>query len=141
MYRHTQIGWTLIVLAVLILGFSLLVPQLREGRGSLVFASIALALFSTMTITVDEHFLRFSFGPGLIRWKYRRDQLESWTPTRSWLFAVVLGIHKMTSGWLFNVHGSQAVKIQLKNGRIRWIGTDEPDKLCRALEEKRLKPN
>jgi hypothetical protein len=38
--------------------------------------------------------------------------------------------------WIYNVSGFDAVEIVLKNGNIYRIGTDEPEKLERAILSK-----
>lgn len=35
--------------------------------------------------------------------------------------------------WIYNVSGFDAVEIQLRNGKIYRIGTDEPKKLAQAI--------
>ena len=36
--------------------------------------------------------------------------------------------------WIFNVFGFNALEIQMKNGKIYRIGTDEPEKLETAIK-------
>jgi hypothetical protein len=38
-------------------------------------------------------------------------------------------------GWLYNVAGRGAVEITLKGGRRFRIGTDEPERLCYAIQQ------
>jgi hypothetical protein len=37
--------------------------------------------------------------------------------------------------WVYNVSGFDAVEIQMRNGRIKRIGTDEPRKLEQAIQQ------
>ena len=45
-----------------------------------------------------------------------------------------LGIRYTPRGWLFAVSGSSAVELQLKSGKFFRIGTDEPERLIKALD-------
>ena len=139
-YRHTQRGTLMLLtlsLAVLVAGL-LGVLALQSGRGSWVpFVICALLLvtawlFASLTVEVSGGEIRWYFGPGL--WDYRLafSDIEDVRIVRNtWLNG--FGI-RMRPGWrLFNVSGLDAVELQLKNGDIRRIGTDDPKGLAAAL--------
>ena len=44
------------------------------------------------------------------------------------------GIHWTPSGWLYNVAGRHAVRLEVRGGRALMIGTDEPDALKAAID-------
>ena len=92
------------------------------------------ALFSTLTIVIEEGTLRASFGPGLIRKKVRLADIASVHPIPvRWWYG--WGIHLTPHGWLYNVSGWKAVEITLRNGDRFCLGTDEPENLQKAIEE------
>ena len=43
------------------------------------------------------------------------------------------GLRLIPGGWLWNVSGLDAVELQLRNGTLFRIGTDEPDALHAAI--------
>jgi hypothetical protein len=91
-------------------------------------------LFSSMTIRVDEDSLKWHFGPGF--WKKTIDIhhiSEIQTVANRWWYG--WGIRRIPKGWLYNVSGMRAVEIQLQNGRMVRLGTDEPEKLGAAIEQ------
>ena len=76
--------------------------------------------------------IRWYFGPSL--WDHRlalSDIEDARIVGNTWLNG--FGI-RMRPGWrLYNVSGLDAVELQLKNGDIRRIGTDDPKGLAAAL--------
>ena len=41
-----------------------------------------------------------------------------------------------TGGWAWNVHGSQGVRLHLSNGKPFLIGSQEPERLAAAIQER-----
>jgi hypothetical protein len=137
-YQHTQRG-TLMIL-VLIAGAVVLAsiasmepPPARWIALALTFGMAILAgLFSSLTVEVEDHELRWYFGPGA--WSYRLTpaEIESVRVVRnSWLTG--FGIRMRPGFRLYNVSGLDAVELKLKSGEIRRIGTDDPSGLAAAL--------
>ena len=137
-YRHTQFG-SAIVLGSGAIGFALLLIAAfspHPARHFLVGVIVLLvgALFSTLTIAIEDGMLRASFGPGLIRKKVRLAEIASVRPIPvRWWYG--WGIHLTPHGWLYNVAGWKAVEITLLNGRRFCLGTDEPENLLKAIQE------
>ncbi len=93
---------------------------------------LALANFYKMTVYVDEEFLGFSMGIGLIRKKFRLGEINSVSELRSsWLSG--WGIHYTGGGWLYNVNSLQAVEFKFKDGKRCLLGTDDPEGLAAAV--------
>jgi hypothetical protein len=135
-YQHTQFG-TVIVAATAgsCLLLTALVPLTSRNAipaawvGPVVLAIVGL-LFYSMKISIGDGWLRWSFGPGLIRKKVPLAEISSAEPARnSWSW----GIHYTRGGWLYNVSGFDAVQFVLKNGKRFQLGTDEPQKLAGAV--------
>ena len=136
-YRHTQFGTVNVVIIIAILPLVIL-PAWLAGAAPLagmilVFLLGVLALFHSLTVTIDGRDLRISFGIGLIRKRFPLDQIESCQSVRnSWLYG--WGIRLTPRGWLYNVSGLEAVELKMKNGKTCRIGTDEPGVLAAALQ-------
>jgi hypothetical protein len=137
MYKHTQIGWVVIIAALIIM----IVMPLLLCKGyailnaciSLIIGALLFLLFSVLTVTVDNELIRVSFGIGLITIKIALKDAVSCKPMRNkWWWG--WGIHGYPGKcWLLNVSGLDAVELVMKSGMKYFIGTDEPDKLCEAI--------
>ncbi len=140
-YKHRQIG-TLIVLGVgLTFAGSamawILAPSERGGIGwLLVLLASAVFLFGALTVEVTTDELVVSFGPGLIRKRWRIEEIRKARVVRNpWYYG--WGIRLTPRRWLFNVSGLDAVEMELNSGRSFRIGTDEPQRLLAAVETAR----
>lgn len=137
-YQHTQFG-SVIVVGTGVSGVAFLVAAaflqhpayyLLVGAGVLFVG----ALFSKLTIAIEDGMLRASFGPGLIRKKVRLAEIASVRPIPvRWWYG--WGIRITPHGWLYNVSGWKAVEITLRSGRRFCLGTDEPENLLKAIQE------
>ena len=141
-YRHTQVG----VLMSIMLAFAcagLLWAGISEGwpaiiagglGGALAALAACLVLFTTLTVRIGDGVLAVRFGPGFPRRTIRLADIASARAVRNhWLSGY--GIHRVGSGWLYNVSGRDAVEVELRGGRSIRIGTDEPEELLRALAQ------
>ncbi len=92
----------------------------------------AILLVSSLTVTINDRFLRVRFGPGAFIKKFSLSEIDRVSPARhTWFWG--WGIRWYFSGWLYNIAGFKSVEIILKNGKKARIGTDEPEKLARAI--------
>ena len=135
-YRHTQIGWGLVVIVTLALMVAVLVMVRSDLTRGLTMALIAVAifaLFGTMTVELDDTHLRLWFGIGTFRKKVGFNEIRAFHPVRNrWYHG--WGIRWFPGGWLYNVSGLSAVELLLHTGtRIR-VGTDEPEVLVARLQ-------
>lgn len=111
-------------------------PQLPERFTALTLAVIALVfwLFSGLNVIVDHREVIASFGPGLIKRKIPINSISDVKVVRnSWIMG--WGIRVIPNGYMFNVWGFDAVELQLRNGSVFRIGSDEPLKLENAIKE------
>ncbi|MBN2196483.1 MAG: hypothetical protein JW751_26970 [Polyangiaceae bacterium] len=137
-YRHTQVGWVTLVALVLIagtVGGLLATAELWAALGALIGLLLAIAvIFSTLTVEVDQHQLRFHFGLGFPRKRIPLADVRQYAAVQNpWWYG--WGIHVTPRGVLYNVSGLDAVELRLQNGKCLRVGSDEPGALCRALEE------
>ena len=137
-YQHTQRGTLMILVlvagAVVLASFASLEPSpARWISLALAFGMAILAgLFSSLTVEVEDHELRWYFGPGAWSYRLTPGEIESVRVVRnSWLNG--FGIRMRPGFRLYNVSGLDAVELKLKSGEIRRIGTDDPSGLAAAL--------
>ena len=137
-YRHTQIGYLLIILysaLVVFIGYLTVLMDFNPfALAALIVMLIVLRLFSSLTVAVDEQMIKIQFGFGVIRKAFLLRDIESFCEVKNpWYYG--WGIRFTPRGWLFNVSGFSAIELQMKNGKRYRIGTDEPDDLASALSE------
>jgi hypothetical protein len=102
----------------------------------LVLLAVMAVLFASLTIEIQGGLLTVWFGPGLIRKRVPLATIRSCEVVRNpWWYG--WGIRWTPRGWLYNVSGHSAVELTLQNGRRLRIGTDEPERLCQAIDQAR----
>lgn len=142
-YRHSQFGSVIaagtVLGALMALGVTLsLSKQTLQQAWWLVVAMFAVlgaawALFATLCVEVDAREVRVRFGVGLVRKTVpiadivRADIVR----TRIWWG---WGLHWTPAGWLYNVAGRGAVRLELRRERAIMIGSDEADRLKAAID-------
>jgi hypothetical protein len=135
-YRHTQVGWVMLVsgAALVALGWVLLPAQAPAGARVpffLIAAFLAL-LFGTLTVEVDQDAVRLHYGVGLIRKTIPLLDVQACREVRNpWYTG--WGIRLAPSGVIWNVSGFDAVELDFPFGRSFRIGTDEPAALATAI--------
>lgn len=137
-YRHTQIGYFIIVV---LLAACVGIAILSSVQGMhpiattvLIVLGVCVLLFCTLTVVIDEEFIRISFGPGLIRKRFPLKEVRSCRIVKNaWYYG--WGIHMTPHGTLYNVSGLDAVEVKLGDGRQFRIGTDVPQELERAIRQ------
>jgi hypothetical protein len=136
-YKHTQIaGWQILIptgAGILLTGYFGILYSNWVILSVFVILVVALILFSSLTVTVDNDSIAIRFGPGVIRKTLRLGNVLSCqtvknSPWYGW------GIRLMPNGWLFNVAGLDAVEISMRDGKVHRIGTDEPERLSNAIQ-------
>ena len=137
-YRHTQMGWAVIVtlLIVAVLAVSVLLAA-ELGGWAAISASLfllALPLLGTLTVSVDAEQIRLSFGIGLIRKRFALSRVRHFSVIRNpWYLG--WGIHFYPGGSIYNVSGFGAVQLVFDGGKRVRIGTDQPERLRQAIEQ------
>ncbi len=148
-YKHTQIGYLMLVvlLAVLVLFAWMQItaraepPSVDSGTNFAITAIMALILFilasfTTLSVSIDENYLRIKFGYGVFRKKFAASEIVSATQVKNhWYYGWGIRLWFWPRMWIFNVSGFDAIEIQMKNGKIYRIGTDEPEKLETAIKQ------
>ena len=137
-YKHTQIGYLLLVLYSAVILFisylNILTGFSPFALAALILMLIAIGLFATLTVAVDEQMIKLQFGLGVIRKVFLLKDIEAYRVVENpWYYG--WGIRFTPRGWLFNVSGFSAIELQMKNGKLFRIGTDDPDGFAQAIDE------
>ena len=148
-YKHTQIGYLMLVvtLAVLVLFAWLQITARAEpssyysGTNFLITAIMALILFilasfTTLTVSIDENYLRIKFGYGIFRKRFVISEIASVERVKNhWYYGWGIRLWLWPKMWIYNVSGFDAVEITMKNGKVYRIGTDVPEELETAIKQ------
>ena len=138
-YRHTQIGYLLIILyggVVVLIGYFNVLKGFNNPFAlvALIVLLAILKFFSSLTVTVDDQVIKIQFGLGVLRKIFPLKDIESYAVVKNpWYYG--WGIRYTPRGWLYNVSGFSAIELQMQNGKRYRIGTDEPDNLAIALSD------
>jgi hypothetical protein len=136
------VGFTLALVVTLSLSASTLasVPWLVVSLFGLL--ALGLLTYATLTVEVDAQRIRARFGIGLIRKSIDLADIVRCDVVRtpSWWG---WGMHWTPSGWLYNVSGRAAVRLQMSTERPVMLGSDEAERLKAAIDARLVqrKPN
>lgn len=127
------------VLVAIIALFGFILMQDDEVPTSAIIVMVLvvaiLTSFTTLTVEIDDQFLRLKFGFGLFRKKFKLDQIASAKAVKhKWYYGWGIRYCLGPKMWIYNVSGFDAVEITHKNGSAFRIGTDEPEKLVRSIK-------
>jgi hypothetical protein len=105
-----------------------------------LFGLLALGLLTYATLTVEVYAdeIRVRFGIGLIRKTIPLSEVARCEVVRTpmwWGW----GLHWTPSGWLYNVSGRAAVRLDMRGQRALMIGSDEAQRLKAAIDAQ-MKP-
>jgi hypothetical protein len=145
MYKHTQTSlliFAIIPLILLPLWVVLkVVPRGGGAAGHAVFVpmlvtvgvvAIVCVLFSALTVTVDGGQLTWEFRFAVARHSVPVSGIKRVSVVRNPLI-YGWGIHRTPFGWLYNVSGREAVQVEMRDGEMFRLGSDEPEVLARLL--------
>lgn len=147
-YKKRQTGWLLILLFLPIILFFMYIIYYQEVLGKpfgsnpgpsimyfgfVILFLVLLSLFSHLTVIGYTSCLEIRFGIGVIRKKFYFKDIRNCSVEKTpWYYG--WGIRKTPDGWLYNVSGSWSVQLNMKNGKMYRIGTDEPKKLAEYVK-------
>jgi hypothetical protein len=139
-YEHTQPGYVTLG-AVGGVALALSGTLIRKAAAAKFLPGILLlgavgSVFSSLTIVVTDKELLARFGPGVTVKRVKLADVRSVEAVRNpWYYG--WGIRVTPRGMLYNVSGFDAVEVRMRTGKVFRLGTDEPDRLVRAIEEGR----
>jgi len=134
-YKHTQVGYlNLVALGASCLAgiFWLLTGRSIVAAVVLAFPVLAMVVFSTLTIVIDDEMLCWYFSLRLFRKCLPLRGIRSCATVRNPM-RYGWGIRRTPYGMLYNVSGLEAVEIQLESGERVRIGSDEASLLCGVI--------
>ena len=148
-YKHTQIGYLMLFITLVVLVFFAWLqitaraepPSYYSGTNFAITAIMALILFilasfSTLTVFIDEQFLKIRFGWGIFRKNFPLSEVATIGKVKNhWYYGWGIRLWFWPMMWIFNVSGFDAIELTMKNGRIYRIGTNEPEKLEAAIKQ------
>lgn len=142
--KFTQFGTFSVIVMLPIFIFSLIMLFMK-GLDNFVMGAIfgflaltlliCLLIFYKITIYINETYISFKLGIGLVSKKYLIADIKSCKPVKNDpIFGI--GIRIIPNGWLYNVSGLQAIELTFKNqkSKIR-IGTNQPDEIASTINK------
>jgi hypothetical protein len=149
LYKHTQIGYLLIFTTFFVLIIFAVVQIAARAEpvsydsgpnfaisALMVVILFVLASFSTLTVAVDEQFLRLRFGWGIYRKKFLLSEIAALKSVKNkWYYGWGIRMWLRPKMTIFNVSGFDAVELTMKDGTIYRIGTDEPEILRAKIQD------
>jgi hypothetical protein len=151
-YTHTQSGttilWSLAAAAIIVVGSLALTTRSTGGIGALptpALAAIGLVLvillatavvFSRLNVRVENGELSWRFGLGFLEHKVPLSDIVNANVVTNPIWAG-FGVRRLPDAWLYNVSGTKAVELVMRDGRRVRVGSDEPEALLQAVGGRR----
>ena len=137
-YEHTQFGYFItiaIVAAMVAIGIIMTDMGINWiAAAVLVVLAVIVVLFHRLTVVINEEELVVRFGPGVIRKRFKLNEIESCQAVKiPWYYG--WGIRATPQGMVFRVSGFHAVQVKLTTGKEFLIGTDVPQELEEAIRQ------
>jgi hypothetical protein len=142
-YRHTQYG-ILMFLVFLLTGILIAATALRMIAEDRVLPAILMLgvylfgvlLFYSLTVEISEEKLKFWFGIGIIQKTIALNEIQSTKEVKNpWYY--FWGVKSIPGGWFYAIAPGTAVEIELRDGKIIQLGTNQPKKLNQVIETAR----
>jgi hypothetical protein len=141
LYRHTQVGWWIVIMGVTI-PVLLIAGTWPPELSTIIPAALLLlpvAVFSRLIVTVSREAVEAAFGFRVVKRRVPLDHIRGWRIVHSPLHHGI-GMRLIPNGTLYNVRSGPAVELLLENDRVLRIGTDQPQRLVDALAQVRTPP-
>ena len=137
-YNHTQVGHLMIFVSLATtayFGFILTKTEFDPILFSVIAIIVLIVLsFATLTVTIDEKYLRIKFGYGIFKKSFALKEIISAKAVKHrWYHGWGIKFYAWPRMWIFNVSGFDLIEIKMVNGKTYRIGTDEPEDLERAI--------
>lgn len=142
-YKHTQIGYLMLVVTLAVLVFFVWiytmalneVPAVDSGPNLAVsavmfFVIFILLSFAKLNVSIDEKYLKVKFGYGIFKKSFLVDEIVSAKIVKNkWYYGWGVRLWFWPRMFIYNVSGFDAVEIKMTNGKIYRIGTNQPQQL------------
>lgn len=126
-----------VLFTIVLFGFILIQDNLNlVVLAVMLFVVFILASFASLSVTIDENYLRIKFGYGIFHKRFTLGDITSVKSVKNhWYYGWGIRLWFWPYMMIFNVSGFNAVEIRMKNGKIYRIGTDEPKELESAIKK------
>ena len=95
-----------------------------------------LLMFYSLTVEISEEKFRFWFGIGIIQKTIALSEIQSTKEVKNpWYY--FWGVKSIPGGWFYAIAPGTAVEIELRDGKIIQLGTNQPNQLNQAIETAR----
>jgi hypothetical protein len=95
-----------------------------------------LVMFYSLSVEISDEKLKFWFGIGVLRKIISLSEIRSTKEVKNpWYY--FWGVKSIPGGWFYAIAPGTAVEIELRDGRIIQLGTNQPKKLNQAIETAR----
>lgn len=103
-----------------------------------VIIILSITMMYKMTICVDNEYVWFSMGIGLVRSSFEISSISSCTIVKNYHSGFGMTFYKR----VYSVGGTKAVELRFKDSKkIVWLGTNTPEDVCRVINESMEKLN
>jgi len=137
-YKNTQLGTVMLSLMLSVTGlliFSAINKPDETIWPAFIIVGVSSLLFCSLTIRITKDKITWFFGPYFWKKKLKLEEIHSVKIIRTkWYFG--FGIRLVSSGWLYNVSGLDAVELTLKDGTTISLGTNQANELQNAINAK-----
>ena len=143
-YQHTQYGYLAAPVVPFYIGIiAVLIADEASPSMAVAMAAVIMALtlglvlmFSRLNVRVASDQVHVAFGAGWPRRTVDLNDVVAVNQVRNhWYLG--FGIRRIPRGWMYNVWGLDAVEIELPDGKVLRIGTNDPDGLHSAIALRR----
>lgn len=111
-------------------------PNMLVNAIMIVIVLVLISLTS-LTITIDEKYLRLKFGLGFLGRRFLLSDIRSATAVRNkWYYGWGIRFWLWPRMTIYNVAGLDAIEVVLRNGKIYRLGTNDPQGLETAIKKK-----
>ncbi len=143
--HFTQYGKLMFYIFIPVIIISLLKFYTHYHLGNIDFTPVILITFILsavlllvyrLSITINEQYVSFKMGIGLINKKYPISDIRSVEIVKNnWMYG--WGIRFIPGGWLYNVSGFKAIELRFHSSdKIIRIGTDKPEEIEKEIRSR-----
>lgn len=138
-YKHTQIGTLMITVLFAVMIYFIVLYMYADLPNStiliMIFVLILVASFSTLTVTIDEQKLHIKFGYGIFRKQFLLNEIKTVKTVKNrWYYGWGIRFWFWPRMIIYNISGFDAVELQMNNGKLYRIGTDDAKKLESSIQ-------
>ena len=137
-YKHTQIWYlTIYMLVILTIYFWTLIYLIGINREIIIILGLILFIstsFLSLTVSINKNKLKLKFGYGIFHKTFQIDHIISIKTVKNEFYhGWGIRVWFWPYMWIYNISWFNAIELIMKDNKIYRIGTDEPEKLKKAI--------